>query len=344
MTSRVGPVFTEALKADRDALNTMFAQYRMSGHEIDADEFLDHLVTTIDPLVQQVNGVLPERVRMVVRELYGISLSLFGSSLLGSKAKVSEINDVFQRLLPVVPEHVAREPSRVAASLCNAAYNLASNRSANTKRWLDSVVEVATMCSDVESLLDSGKVLSWLAGMVQYRSDALQIARRLPSELTRQLLNLPRDVTAEQIGIVIAKLNSDPWIIAAEALMDQAEFPIRCLRKVGAFRGFNGFFQGPPQVSFTAVGLHVTDGNGNWDLLADAYGSLLHRTQPRKPTNPIAGTPTITKEGRVSWGGETADFPELANSTSHAFDGTTFAVTIPTSHHVYLLARAAQSC
>ena len=49
----------------------------------------------------------------------------------------------------------------------------------------------------------------------------------------------------------------------------------------------------------------------------------------------------IDPKGRVAWNGEDATFGELAESSSQAFDGQTLAVTLPTSHHVFLVARSA---
>ena len=336
---RVSNVFAEALRVDRDVLNGMFAQYRMSGQEIDADELFNHLAESVDPVVTRVHEIMPERVRLVVRELYGASLSLFASSLLGSTAKIGEIREVFDRLLGVVPEHLARDPERLVASCCNAAYNLASQQGADINTWLDRLIEIAPACRDVSTLLDCGQVLAWQAGMAQYRLGALETAGRLPTELSCKLMDLPPDTNQSQIENVVNTLLHDAWQTPKRVLSGESTPTIQCVATVGAFRGFDGVFRRPPTVSCSDIGLCVTDGSDHWDLIADLYGSVLNRIHPRNPQAPVNGSPTVFANGQVTWGNDEAQFPMLAKPTSRAFDGNTLAVTIASSHHVFLLAR-----
>ena len=235
---RVCDPFVTALKADRDALNTMFAQHRMSGSEIDAGEFVDHLIHAVDPLVARIHEIIPERVRTVVNEVYQCSLSLFASSLLGSNAKVGEINDIFHRLLPTAAPHVARAPAQVVASLCNAAYNLSAQSETDSARWIERMTAISHECNDVSSFLACGQIIAWQCGMAQYREGALEIADKLSPKLAARVLGLSSNMETAQLSDVINQLKSDPWMTPEAAAAEQRPpSTIKCVRIVGAFVG-----------------------------------------------------------------------------------------------------------
>lgn len=340
--SRVSRVGAEALRGERELLNTKFAEYRASGHAIDADALLDHIADQIDPILCAVAESLPERVRTTLIDLFGCSLELFAASLLGPMSKVEEINNVWQRLFPIIPRLLARDPARVVASLCNATYNLANQTGARPGEWVERMAAVAPRCGDIEQLLACGRILAWQSGMVQYRSDALNSARTINSELASACLQMPADTPSQSLQQALDRMESDPWLRPANALENHnSAAPISIVDKVGDFRGLGGEFLRPPIICLTTQGFRVTDGHGQWDLLADRFGWLLSRTNnsPGPATAPQP-TPSVAANGKVQWDAQTAEFPVLVGASSYAFDGKTLAVTLPTSHHVYLLAHA----
>lgn len=338
---RVSDVYAEALQADRDALNARFAERRLAGQDVDPDAFLAHLATVIDPLVCQVGETLPERIRAVVSGLYSTSLELFAASLLGPEAKVTEIAVVWQRLLPAIPRLVARDPARVAGCLSNAVYNLAAQPGTRPLEWIDRMTEVAARCDDTTMLLDCGCVLAWQAGMVQYRPAALATLRRLDKGLAAELLGRPRDEPPDELSNVFDRLAANPWETPATGrLAGPGETSIRCVRTVGAFRGLGGLFLEPPRVSCVNERFFVSDGHSKWEMLADVYGTLLQRTDPPGiSTSRDSDGPTIDAAGNVKWGSQSTQLSELASASSSAYDGTTFAVTLSTSHTLFLIAR-----
>jgi len=149
--------------------------------------------------------------------------------------------------------------------------------------------------------------------------------------------------SAEQLRQLIQRLEQDPWIKPEEAL--QATPPpqsIRLVAKAGAFRGFGGPFLRPPTVSCDQEGLIASDGEGRWRVLADACGVVLLRdSRMAKVIERVEFK--IDTSGNVSWQDELAPFPEFQAPVSHAGDGRTFAITIATSHHVFLIAKSAWS-
>jgi hypothetical protein len=89
--------------------------------------------------------------------------------------------------------------------------------------------------------------------------------------------------------------------------------------------------------------LFASDGDSNWQLLADVFGTLWHRV-PQVPTESVAtanaSNVAIDSLGKVTWNGMNHAFADLAESSSFAWDGQTLAVTLPTSYYVFLVAQA----
>jgi hypothetical protein len=234
---------------------------------------------------------------------------------------------------------LAREPRRLAASISNAAANLSTTAGAKPDWWVARLLALGPACANLQSLLDCGKVLAWQAGMVRFRASALEIVERLPPQLAAQSLGLDAQSSADALTRVIGRLRADVWLTAEQAA--QLSDPPRTLRivgRVGDFRGFGGVFLRPPSVGCLGQSLFVSDGSGTWELLADAYGSELRRTSQSVATKTDSAV-QISAEGQVRWESEPVIFSELSGPQSYCAAGRTLAVTLTTSHHVYLLAR-----
>jgi hypothetical protein len=92
--------------------------------------------------------------------------------------------------------------------------------------------------------------------------------------------------------------------------------------------------------------LLASDGKSEWELVADAYGVWFHRlsdapARPAKP--PLPAGVTVSDRGMIRWGQHLLEQPHLARATSVAVVGQTLAVTIPTSHHVFLFSNLGMS-
>jgi hypothetical protein len=114
---------------------------------------------------------------------------------------------------------------------------------------------------------------------------------------------------------------------------------LRIVRIAGGFRGFGGPCLHPPTVTANGGALFVHDGDDCWQLLADAFGTLWHRTpsSSAKVRDSNVSPASIDAQGKVTWDG-THQIAELADASSYACDGQTLAVTLPTSYHVFLVA------
>jgi hypothetical protein len=334
----------DSLRRNRPLFNTKFAAATKSENPIHEQAFKEHVASTLDPIVRAVAAEFPERTDPVVDALFDLSLNLFRHNLLGPKAKTAAIPDAWRNLLPLIPRLLAREPARVAGSITNALYNLSRTRGTRRRDWIQALMSVGSSCQNAGELLDCGGIVAWRCGMAQYRGGALEKAAALSPSLASQTLGLPPGTTPEQIVDVIHKLSANPWITPQGALRETKR-ELKIMTKAGAFRGFGGQFLSPPKVQSVAGELVASDGTGSWRLHADVYNSLLQRceTQPPPlpssvpPALPAAGAATIGTNGVITWQGQERRFPELAEATSVASTADTIAVTIATSHHLFLV-------
>ncbi len=313
----------KSLEQGRERFNAAFKLARKAGVALDDTAFLDHIHRVVVPIVDAVAERMAERTAGVLDALYTVSLQLFGASLLGPTAKLQAINRVWSELLPALVPQLMRDPQRVAATLSNAGYNIASVPEARFDAWLSDLARIAPQCADVNELLEAGKIAAWRAGMAHYRKGALDAAAKLPAELAAVALESPIEMTQ--------RWQADPWATTV------SHAALNIVKQVGAFRGFGGPFIRPPKVWANSGQFFATDGEGVWQLIADRFGCVFIRHDV-KPANQAASE-QITSDGRVTLGGSRATFAELAAATSCAFDGVTLAVTIPTSHAVHLVAR-----
>ena len=329
-----GPM-AEALERGRGRYNARFSAARKGGAPVDGDSFLVHLGNAVGPVVESVAAEAPERVDGVLESLFSVSLELFAASLLGPKSKSPVVGEVWARLLPALPALVSRDAKTVAAGLSNAAYNLGRTRGARPAEWLSEMRRVACTCVTVAELLEVGKVAAWRAGMPQYRSSALAVTRGMRPELAAELLGVPPG----SISTTLDRMAADPWL-TPEAASRDVPAALRLIRHVGGFRGFGGEFLLPPNVFASSGCLFITDGEGTWRLICDCYGCFLLRHDTAPKPDRLSDDVAIAADGTVRWGVGRASLPLLAGPSSTACDGHTLAVTLPTSHHVFVIARA----
>jgi hypothetical protein len=348
----------EALRADREALNTRFVMRQRTGARIDEAEFQEHLRTTVNALVARVADVFPERTRAVVNALFDVSLDLFAAHLLGADGsapraapsddtkpavprKHPHVSAAWAEVLPQAVRLLARDPLRIAGSLSNAVDRIAAQTSARPAEWIEVMRDLSAQCESVSQWLDVGRVVAWRAGLVQYREAALQIARTLPRRLAAACLGVRGEPSEIESESWLDRLSADPWLAPAHCLATAPRTTPHLMRAVGGFRGFGGPCLRPPTVAARDGHLFVTDGEGRWQLLADVFGTLWQPIAMSPEAAAHADDVKIDARGRVTWAGAVRELGELAGSSSYACNGHTLAVTVPTSHLVFLVARSA---
>jgi hypothetical protein len=143
----------------------------------------------------------------------------------------------------------------------------------------------------------------------------------------------------DKLTAVIERLRNDPWLTPLEAVNREVQpRPMRIVCRAGGFRGFGGPFLRPPKVALGGDDFVVTDGEKTWRLIADVFGAVFMRVETRGSLS-TKNSATVDSVGAAQWNGESASFPELTGASSFICDGRTLAVTLATSHLVFLLAK-----
>jgi hypothetical protein len=255
------------------------------------------------------------------------------------------MEQVWTALLPQNGSLPAREPVGLVGSLCNGAFQVSQQRGARLEPWLARMREALPHCDSLNRVLEVGHIAAWQAGMPQYRRAALEAATQLPTNLASQVLGLPTSTSAESLAAALKRLQANPWLKVPEALHDQPVTPqLKAVGMAGAFTGFGGEFARPPVISNTNGGLIAKDGNSCWQFIADAYGTWFRRLPDRQwAAENLPGGVAVDRSGKLKWNHLSLSVPHLANASGSACDGVTLAVTIGTSHHVFLFAKSGGS-
>lgn len=331
------------LAAHRDALNARFAAARHMLPQLDGGAFLEHLRGTLSPIADAVAADAIEKVEPVLFALYELSLDLVGRQLLGPAARRPVVNDGWRTLLPRAPRLLGREPVRLAGAVTNALCQLSNQPGARPADWIGHMAQMTHASTSVSELLACGQVAAWRAGMARYRESALATAAQLGPRLGSVALGLAQELPADSFGALLGLLGEDPWRTPESALAQlvapgaRAPRGLAIVAQAGAFRGFDGEFLRPPMVSVDQGRLVVHDGVSAWILAADIFGVNLVRCQSLG-SQPVPGG-HLSSKGDLDWQGERVRLHELAGSSSHAGLERTLAVTLPTSHRVFLVAR-----
>lgn len=328
------------LKRHRETCNARFDMAQRSGARIDRVAFLTHLSSVVDPIIRAVASQFSEKVDIATTELYELSLELFAENLLGKETREPAIQEAWQTLLPAVPRLLARDPRRVAASVTNAVHQISQNEGARPREWIARMAAIGKDCDDIQRFFDAGRIAAWVAGCPQYRTEAIRIARSFPAPIVASLFGISEQIPANSIKSAIDLMAENRWLSAADVASGSKTFKPRIVRLAGAFRGFGGAFLRPPTTWTCGSQLMASDGETSWFLMADAYGCVLRRSPaPAPPPSKLNGPVKLSNNGELTWHDASIRLASLAGWTSAAFDGQTLAVTLPSSHHVFLVAR-----
>jgi hypothetical protein len=326
-----------ALDADRAAYNGRFLLARRGGARVDPAAFAGVLAEDLAPAAEAVAAVAPERVGPVVAALYDIALDLLARDHLGPNARQAAVVAAWRRLLPRLPRLLAGDPGGVAGAVTNAVHALATTRGADPGAWIDRMGALGPAAGDLDAFRDAGVIVAWQCGLAPLREAALGVAERLPPALAAGALGIP-PAAPSRLAEVIARLRRDPWWSPAVPPV-QGGGALRVAAAVGGFTGFGGPFLSPPKVLASRGALYVFDRAFVWRLHADCFGAvfLRHGAAAALPRRDEVRGFAVDRAGLVTLGERRATFPELAEATTFAFDGTTGAVAVPHSYLVSLI-------
>lgn len=327
------------LAEEREVLNRRFHLRSGTGTRLEPAVFLQHVRERIAPLAMCTHAHLPERLRQTFVALFEVSLDLFAASLLGPEAKSPWVVRLWDELLPALPALLAREPRRVAGALSNAVLQIANQTGARPEGWMERMLTVAPRCTSVSELMRVGAIAAWQAGMAQYREAALAAAREASLPAAAAACGIATPPAPSLWTAALDRLTRSRWLTISEALAGAESRQIRSVGAVGAFRGFGGPFLQPPRVQLQGGRLFASDAEATFHLLADAHGAYFRRVSPRITSRQTQALAQLDTSGVIRWNGLQLAVPQLANAISFACDGETLAVTIRTSHQIYLFAQ-----
>ncbi len=342
----LSPVFRNTLENLREELNNKVRLRLKQGEKIETLDLQRHLRDRVGPIIDAVHACLPERTRITTSDLFDVSLELFAAGQLGPFSKSVSMDRLWRCVLPKLSMLIARDPRRIVGSLCNGILFTEQYGTDIAGRWLEKIEAVGKQADSSEQFLTLGKFAAWTAGMAHCRPAALALADALPWTIVGGLLELPVGFSAPTVSRFLQRAASNPWEDGNETHGEHGGV-IEWVKRCGAFRGFGGAMLAPPRVALRDGKLFLTDQHSVWQLIADRFGWVQQRVDmppkqfsaPPSKTKPHSAQPHVDQQGTIHWEQQQLSVPEMAQPTSYACDGDTWAVTIATSFHVFLYAR-----
>src|SRR5581483_4400141 len=268
----IGGSFARVLEDRRERFNSLFAAERAMRPNLSGDEFAAALAALAAPVVEAVAREDSGKADAAGEAMFHLTLELLSKDLIGPRARNPVLNSALTSLLVGLSRHLLEDPAGVAAELTNALVHLAFEPNARAAEWARQMARVGSSCRDRAGLLRAGEALAWINGLAQFRGPALQALAALPPEAAELALGLAPGTPVEP---VIARLRSDPWF---DPRRPRGENGLRVVRIIGGFRGFGGPFVTPPIVVRSSDGILVFDREECWTLHADAFGTVLARS------------------------------------------------------------------
>lgn len=328
---------SRALERNREYFNAAFAIAGRQNQNLNSGDFAEHVIEFIEPAVHAVGELAPDRVDETVRSLYDVSLDLFEQDCLGANSRHPIVSEAWKAIFPKIPKFIAASPRQVAMAILNGAYNISIEPGGAARRWISEVVRLAGKCVDEKQFLAVGKVVAWRIGMAHYRDSAIPIWRNLPDELLFETIGIGSKRGAISRSDLI-KAMDNPW--QSPEQIGQSRKPEICIAsRTGGFRGFGEYFIAPPKVSLNDGKLVVYDEESGFALYADVFGTVLKKIGDFKPGKSEKSYVdfSIDSSGTVSRYKDTKYFPLLTDFASFAATQEMLVVTMPSSHHVYVV-------
>ena len=318
----------EVLAARRERFNARVAAMRHERQGFDTDAFAATLRDRLDPIAVAVHAVAADRVATVVVAAFDMALPLVARGLLGPRARGDVANRVWSELAPRLAAQVAAQPRACLGALTNAALKLAATPGVRVDEWLTRMADLSRFAGEVEPR-NLALLAAWRAGAAHYRSAALAAADEVPEAVALAALGT---VDAEW-AIVRSRLAGNRWWTSdAAPAFDGVE--------VGAFTGFGGAFDRPPNVRAAVDGFHARAGDKHFLLTADAFGATLHPASADAfDASEPALAPSLSRASILALEDRQIELDLPADGLAVAVNRDTVAVTSPFTHAIRLLPR-----
>jgi hypothetical protein len=294
------------LRERRAAFN---AKFRREGRGVEPAAMSEYLARTVDPLVAAVRSEAAEE---VTEALFDFGVVALKRGLVSGRGAPTELEAELSARLPRFSAHLEADPRRLLTALGNGWVRIARDiGAASARAWLADLDVAAPACHG-EALYDAGLVLAWRHGLSEAREAALERAARLPAALCERLLGVRDPETRLERRFARS---------AAGRLG-----PLSILARAGGFTAFGGCFARPPRVVAAGQRLFASDGMATRELFADCFGA---RLVPAEIAAAPAALPSPAEALKA--------FPALSDTTSCAAAPGMTAVTLASSHYVFVL-------
>lgn len=322
--------FASVLQSGRAEFNARFAEARRLYPDLDSDAFSQFLRTTLNDLAGEVEKVAPTRAVDFVMAAYDVALELIAQRLVGSGARVSVIEDGWNRILPKIAPMLAESPESILQSVSNALHHLSTTPGAREADWVAEMERLGPQCEDANAFLTLGQVVAWHAGLAHFREGALAAADALPEALALGAVGAGNGAKWPEVK---GRLLADPWFDPAAS----EQRGLRVATRAGGFRGFGGLFVEPPTVASLKGQFFAWTNDSCWLLTADAFGATFHRATPEE-FDAVRKQPENKQNARMA---AKLDFVgDLGEITSAATSTTSLALTGSHTHAILLVALA----
>ncbi len=310
--------FHNILRAESDYFNNRFKLAQSACPDISAEDFLSHLDVTVRPIINELSSIDYKKSVSVTARLYDFSLELVSKDLAGPSCRIQEINQAWTLLLPLGYHLTFASPVEYVRIITNAIVTLHRFKSTLPDLWIEKMVSVLPWCKTTSDFMNYGRVAAWYIGLAQYRENALKVWDALPDEGIRELLDIPEQ---NDLDVIYKEFKKNIWFHPGGGKTGRGKSGFI---KQGGFRGYGGLFITLPRVALYNNSIYAGDEENTYAVFCDAFGASCVRVKHELPENQysVTGNEPVIKDN--------------PNYSSIAFDGSLYAMTLETSHFIYL--------
>jgi hypothetical protein len=321
----LSPSMAEVLASQRDDFNVRIAIIRSRAPAFDTSHFAAFLERQADPLICAVSERFPGATRLCVSAFFDMGAELVLHALAGPGARITIVNRIWTSVAPLFIPLIARDPINTLGALSNAAAQLSRTDGVDLDTWTALLMACAPKAESARDLKYGAMLAAWRAGASHLRSGSLEIAQTLPPHLACAAIGEDGD----DWSALQQRFKQSRWWRPDENVVPG--------HTVGAFSGFGGPFETPPQVKACTDGFLVFSHQRFFFLIADAYGATLHAASQEEFNSApeisvgaparLSGTKLITNTYTCEIGLPSEGLVLSANTES-------IAVTSPFSHSI----------
>ncbi len=309
------PLLVRLLQQNREEMNHLWANYTYLNRQADPDIFLEMWSDWLKHC-GEINSLPPEEDFIIY---YRLSLEMFIQYSFRNPVFLDR--DIAHFLASILP--FQKQDPAFLSGIRKVIDKLLVISLDSTQNWVMNMIGFSSAVSDKKLWQEVGLVQAWLAGMSQYRQEALYILETIPEAIWKQVCPGQSDRR------IVEALKQDPWL----GLPGYApRFTTDTLILEG-FRGYGGNFTAPPVIIGWEEGLLLRTGELYWICFADAYGVVVvadgRQKEALPPSDTHSGNPDFLADCPAEWPREI--------SSSLNLDGAVW-YTSPLSFHLFVQA------